>query len=253
MKRLTAAGFVLSVSILTGSTDFAAAQMTMAENTMFVAQLDAKQVVGGSSSKATGTGAFLIDGKKRTLAYSLTYEGLSSGRAGRIALYNFGRGKNGGTVRDLCGGDAKPCPEVASATIAGRFESGDGRPLDNQLLGEFASERVYVEIIGGDGKPEIRGQLEPNTAMVMVMNYTVNLTPAAGTMRPRGLLSSAKRICPGGRWRCSTLPRWPAHPARRPTRRWSAARHPRSAPSKPLRRCRGFSSAPRQAARRAAH
>ena len=57
---------------------------------MFVAQLDAKQVVGGSSSKATGTGAFLIDGKKRTLAYSLTYEGLSSGRAGRIALYNFG-------------------------------------------------------------------------------------------------------------------------------------------------------------------
>ena len=93
MKRLTAAGFVLSVLILTGSTEFAAAQMTMAENTMFVAQLDAKQVVGGSSSKATGTGAFLIDGKKRTLAYSLTYEGLSSGRAGRIALYNFGRGK----------------------------------------------------------------------------------------------------------------------------------------------------------------
>ena len=49
MKRLIAAGFVLSVSILTGSTDFAAAQMTMAENTMFVAQLDAKQVVGGSA------------------------------------------------------------------------------------------------------------------------------------------------------------------------------------------------------------
>ena len=200
MKRLTAAGFVLSVLILTGSTDFAAAQMTMAENTMFVAQLDAKQVVGGSSSKATGTGAFLIDGKKRTLAYSLTYEGLSSGRAGRIALYNFGRGKNGGMVRDLCGGDAKPCPEVASATIAGRFESGDGRPLDNQLLGEFASERVYVEIIGGDGKPEIRGQLEPNTAMVMVMNYTVNLTPAAGTeSKGTGTAVVSETHLPGGK------------------------------------------------------
>ena len=38
--------------------------MTMAENTMFVAQLDAKQVVGGSSSKATGTGAFLIKSER---------------------------------------------------------------------------------------------------------------------------------------------------------------------------------------------
>ena len=111
MKRLTAAGFVLSVLILTGSTEFAAAQMNMAENAMFVAQLDAKQVVGGSSSNATGTGAFLLDGAHKTLAYNLTYEGLSSGGAKSIALYNFGRGKNGEMVRDLCGGDAKPCPK----------------------------------------------------------------------------------------------------------------------------------------------
>lgn len=147
---------------------------------MLVAQLDAKQVVGGSPSKATGTGAFLLDGKKRTLAFSLTYEGLSSGRASRVSLYNFGRGKNGGMVRDLCGGDATPCPGGASATISGFFEGSDVR-LDNKLLSEFASERVYVEVMGATGKPEIRGQLEPNNAMVMVSNYTVDLKPAAGT------------------------------------------------------------------------
>src|SRR5205814_3870836 len=64
---------------------------------------------------------------------------------------------------------------------SGRFESGDGRAIDNKLLGEFGSERVYVEIIGADGKPEIRGQLSPNQAMVTVANYTVSLAPAAGT------------------------------------------------------------------------
>ena len=181
MKRLIAGGLYLAAPILIGSPQFAAAQMHMAMTTLLVAQLDAKQVVGGSASTATGTGAFLLDAAHKTLAYNLTYEGLSSDGAKSIALHNFGSGKNGETIKVLCGGDAKPCPKSASATISGRFESGDGSAIDNKLLGEFGSERVYVEIVGADGKPEIRGQLSPNQAMVMVSNYTVNLAPAAGT------------------------------------------------------------------------
>jgi hypothetical protein len=115
------------------------------------------------------------------LTFDLTYEGLASGSPKSIALYNFGQGKNGEQVKVLCGPDGKPCPNAASATLSGRIERSDGRELDNNLLGEFASERIYVEITGADGKPEIRGQLSPNSAMVMVSNYTVNLAPAEGT------------------------------------------------------------------------
>ncbi|HEY1475231.1 MAG TPA: CHRD domain-containing protein [Pseudolabrys sp.] len=182
MKKLAAGGLLMATPILVGSAIFAAAQMNhMAMTTMFVAQLDAKQVVGGSASTATGTGAFLIDAKKRTMAYKLTYEGLASDGAKSIALYNFGSGKDGKMVQVLCGETAQPCPKAASATLSGHFEGSDARVLDYGTLGEFASERIYVEIVAADGKPEIRGQLSPNQAMVMVSNYTVDLKPAAGT------------------------------------------------------------------------
>ncbi|MEJ0075855.1 MAG: CHRD domain-containing protein [Alphaproteobacteria bacterium] len=183
MRRFTG-GLVLAIPVLIGSADFAAAQhtgMKMGTNTLFLAQLDAKQVVGGSASTATGTGAFLVDRAQRTLAYNLTYEGLASGGAKSIAIHNFGQGKNGEVVKTICGADAKACPNGPSATVAGRLEEREGRPLDNNLLGEFASERTYVEIVGNDGKAEIRGQLSPNSAMVKVTNYTVNLAPAEGT------------------------------------------------------------------------
>src|SRR5258707_9869299 len=90
MKKATACGFLLASAALVGPVDFAAAQhagMKMAKNTLLVAQLDAKQVVGGSSSTATGTGAFLLDAAQRTLMFNLTYEGLASGSAKSIALY----------------------------------------------------------------------------------------------------------------------------------------------------------------------
>jgi hypothetical protein len=184
MKKFMDFGFLSAIAVLIGSSNFAAGQhagMKTATNTLLVAQLDAKQVVGGSASSATGTGAFLLDRVQRTLAYNLTYEGLASGSAKSIALYNFGRGKNGDAAKVICGGDTKPCPKGPSATISGRFEQSEGRPLDNKMLGEFGSERVYVEIVGSDGQAEIRGQLAPNSAMVMVSNYVVNLTPSEGT------------------------------------------------------------------------
>ena len=81
----------------------------------------------------------------------------------------------------LCGAGTQPCPNGTSASISGRFENADGRALDNTLIGELDSERVYVEIVGGNGKPEIRGQLAPNGAMVKVANYVAHLAPAAGS------------------------------------------------------------------------
>lgn len=184
MKRLVGCGLLLTAATLVASVEIAMAQHAhggmKTTNVLFAAQLDAKQVVGGSASTATGTGAFLIDRTQRSIAYNLTYEGLGSGGAKSIALHNFGAGKNGEVVKVICGGDASPCPAGASATITGRIDRDIGRPFDNNLSGEFASERIYVEIVGTDGKPEIRGQLAANSAMVMVMNYVANLTPVDG-------------------------------------------------------------------------
>lgn len=187
MRQSVAPSLVLTFAFLIGSVHFAASQdssmnmpggMAMAANTLFVAQLDAKQVVGGSPSSATGTGAFVLD-RKHALQFNLTYQGLDTA-AKSIALYNFGKGKNGEAVKVLCGPGAQPCPTGNAATISGSFERGDSRAIDNALVGEFDSGRIYVEIAGSDGKPQIRGQLGFNNAMVMVANYTVNLTPIPG-------------------------------------------------------------------------
>lgn len=203
MKKATACGFLLALAALIGPANFAAAQhagMKMSETTLLVARLDAKQVVGGSASSATGTGAFLLDPAQQTLAYDLTYQGLEAGGAKSIALHNFGAGKNGEMVKVLCGLDAPPCPADPSATITGRFERDDKRPLDSDLKGEFFSQRIYVEIVGGDGKPEVRGQLAPNIAMVTVSNYTARLAPAEGAdSKGSGTAIVSEAHLPGGK------------------------------------------------------
>jgi hypothetical protein len=205
MKNFAGCRLLLVTAILIGSTNFAEAQnagvgMAMPTNTLLVAQLDAKQVAGPSSSSATGTGAFLLDPVQHTLDYSLTYQGLEAGGAKSIALYNFGKGKNGEEVKKLCGAGAQPCPNSTSATISGRFERGDGRELDNNLIGEFDSERVYAEIVGGNDKPEIRGQLAPNGAMVMVKNYVAHLAPIEGShSKGSGTAIVSETYLPGGK------------------------------------------------------
>jgi hypothetical protein len=162
-----------------------AARMPMPANTLLLAQLDAKQVVGGSASAATGTGAFLLDPARHSLSYNLTYQGLQNGPPKSIALYNFGRGGNGKMLAALCGAGTQQCPASASATISGRVENAE-RTLDNAMIGEFDSERVYVEISGGNGEPEIRGQLGANAAMVRFSDYTARLAAANGTASSSG-------------------------------------------------------------------
>jgi hypothetical protein len=189
---------LISSSILATAQN-AGAGMAMPSNTLLVAQLDAKQVVGGSSSRGTGTGAFQLDPVQHTLAYRLTYEGLQTGPK-LIALYNFGKGKNGEVVHILCGADAESCPNSKSATISGYFKGGDGRALNNHLIGEFDSQRVYIEVIGGNGEREIRGQLAPNGAMVPVANYVAHLTAAKGSdSRGTGTAILSEIYLPGGK------------------------------------------------------
>lgn len=174
--------------------------MAMPATTLLAAQLDAAQVVDGSASHASGTGAFLLDPAARTLGFQLTYEGLEHGPASRIALHNFGKGRNGETVRVLCGAGAPACPASPSATIVADATTDNAKPLDNTLIGEFDSERVYVEIVGGDGKPEIRGQLAPNGAMVMVTNYVAHLAPDAGVdSKGSGTAIVSETHLPGGK------------------------------------------------------
>jgi hypothetical protein len=203
MKTLAGFGLFLALANLIASSHPAAAQgpaMAMPASTLLVAQLDSQQVVGGSSSQATGTGAFLLDPVQHTLAYSLTYQGLQAGPPKSIALSNFGKGKNGEVVRILCGADARPCPSSNSATISGRFERNDGRELDNRLLGEFDSQRVYVEVIGGNDQREIRGQLAPNGAMVQVANFVAHLTSRKGSdSKGTGTAVLSEIYLPGGK------------------------------------------------------
>jgi len=147
---------------------------------LFLAQLEAAKVVPPGTSSATATGAFVVDPSKRSVVYELTFHGLESGSPRSIALHNFGAGGTGAVIYTICGGADRPCPGLASASVAGVWD-GQGRPeLDARLLGELASARVYVEIVGGDGKAEIRGQLEPNGAMVPVKNFVAHLAPAPG-------------------------------------------------------------------------
>jgi hypothetical protein len=152
----------------------------LGHKTLLLAQLDGEQVAGGSDSKATGTGVFQIDPVSRMFEYRLTYNGLERGSPQSIVLYNFGRGKSGEPVYVLCGSTNAPCPKGTSNTIAKKIKRNEGPKIDNNLLGEFLSERVYVEIVGGDGTPEIRGQLAPNSTMATFKNYVADLSPRGG-------------------------------------------------------------------------
>jgi hypothetical protein len=204
MRRIAACNILLALAIFIGATELAGAQnthmgMAMARTTLLVAQLDARQVVGGGKSSATGTGTFLLDPSARTLNYNLTYQGLESGGAKSIALRNFGKGGVGEVIKTICSSDAEHCPSGAGATLTGALDSG-GRPLENSLIGEFDSGRVYVEIVGADGKPEIRGQLGPNTAMVMVMSFVAHLAPIEGSdSKGAGTAIVSETYLPGGK------------------------------------------------------
>lgn len=148
---------------------------THAASTLFVAQADGAKTVPPSGSAASATGVFVVDPARRSVAYDLTYQGLEHGGPKTIALYNFGPGRNGRMVHALCGEGAPACPDAASGNIRGTWDGQ--RQIDNRLLGEIANSRLYVQIDGGDGRPEVRAQLEPNGAMVPIRNYVAHLTP----------------------------------------------------------------------------
>ena len=123
----------------------------------------------------------------------------SSGGPKSIALRNFGKGGDGEVIKTICGPEAERCPSGAGATLSGAFDSS-GRSLENSLIGEFDSGRVYVEIVGANGKPEIRGQLGPNTAMVMVMSYVAHLAPIEGSQsKGAGTAVVSETYLPGGK------------------------------------------------------
>jgi hypothetical protein len=173
--------------------------MEMPTNTLFLAHLDADQVVSKSNSSATGTGVFLVDPVQRTLQYRLTYDGLEAGGARSIALYNFAAGENGKAIAGLCG-ENNPCPRDRFGTISGRFALPAPSEPDDNIVSEFNSERVYVEIVGGDGRPEIRGQLAPNSAMVPIANFVADIAPLDRTgSKGSGTAVMSETYLPGGK------------------------------------------------------
>lgn len=175
MRALTFVAVLMSASMALAQSSHRP-RMHSSGPTLFIAQATGGAVVPPQASKATATAAIIVDRAKGSISYDITFNGLERGAASRIGLYNFGAGKNGGTVLLLCGGDGAPaCPRRPSARIA-----ADQRKfrMSNALFTEFITRRVYLQIDGGDGRPEIRGQLAFNDAMVPTRNYLAHLVPA---------------------------------------------------------------------------
>ena len=200
MKRMTALVAAAFLAVASGGASAQNAAMSaMPMNTLFVAQLDGAHVVGKSASLAVATGAFLLAPRHHSLSYHLTYQGLEAGGPRSIALYHFGAGGNGRQIEILCGAGPQRCPSGAAATIVGALGNDRGA-LDNTMIGEFDSGRVYVEIVGGDGKPEIRGQLGANPAMVRVANFVAQLAPVRGSSsHGSGTAVVSETLLPGGK------------------------------------------------------
>jgi hypothetical protein len=137
------------------------AGMEMPEQTLLLANLDASQVVKKSDSPASGTATFLINTVTRTLTYQLSYEGLDVRGARSITVRNFAAGQDGEVIAVICD-ERKPCPKTTSTSLSGRLAPATTkRPFDPDLIGEFLSERVYVEVVDARGNAAIRGQLSP--------------------------------------------------------------------------------------------
>jgi CHRD domain len=149
---------------------------------LFVAAATGNQVVPPNTSSASATGAFLVDATERRVTYELTYHGLENGPPQRIELHNFGAGGNGPRVYTLCGDDGAACPKAVSGNITGSWDqtSKNATQLDTKMLGEFASARIYIEVVGGNERAEIRAQLEPNGAMIPVRNFVAHLASTRG-------------------------------------------------------------------------
>jgi len=172
--------------------------MHMGGAVLFLGRADADQVVPRQASAATATAAIIVDLRRAQLRYDLTFNGLERGGASRIALFNFGAGGNGTTVAILCGGgDAPACPAGGGARLAG---TSDIRRWSGPLLSEFASGRIYVQVDGGDGRPEIRGQLAANMGMVPSRAYVARLTPGSQPgATGEGTAVLSETFLPGGR------------------------------------------------------
>jgi hypothetical protein len=163
---------------------------------LFLVEASADQLPDRDSrSSATATAAVVVDKGGRGLRYDLTYHGLERGPPGRIALYNFARGGVGRTIVILCGAGDRACPARPSARLAGELAEFS---LPGELLSEFASGRIYLQIDGGDGKPEIRGQLETNGAMVASRNYIAQLAPTGSQAGGEGTAVISETYLPDG-------------------------------------------------------
>lgn len=141
---------------------------------LFLARASGAQVVPRQATAASATATLILDFRRRQIRYEITYSGLGRGPATRIALYNFDTGGNGEQVAVLCGRGARACPGGSGARMSGTLPT---RRWGGPLLAELASGRIYVQVDGG-GRPEIRGQLAANMAMVPSRTYLARLAPS---------------------------------------------------------------------------
>src|SRR4051795_7355847 len=117
------------------------ADHVMPKQTLFTVRAVPEEVVKrtATATKASATGAFVIAPDAKLVSYRVTWNALR-GSAARVDLHNFGRGREGKVVQELCGRRTRPCPAGRGATIEGNWE------IPPKLVQEFASERIYLDI-----------------------------------------------------------------------------------------------------------
>jgi hypothetical protein len=148
----------------------------MPMRTLFTARVSSDEVVPPAArSDAAATGAFTISADARSVVYRLTWDGLRSEKISTIDVHDFGRGKAGASVFQLCGGDAGACPQQKGGTVEGTWS------IPQPLTRELGVERLYVDIhtsaaTGG----EIRGQILPLPWMVHSEQFVAALRRNAG-------------------------------------------------------------------------
>jgi hypothetical protein len=154
----------------------------MPMRTLFTARASADEVVPPAArSDASATGAFTISADARSVAYRLTWDGLRSEKISTIDVHDFGRGKVGASVFQLCGGRLGDCPQQRGGTVEGTW------PIPQQLTRELGVERLYVDIhtsaaTGG----EIRGQILPLPWMVHSEQFVAAMRRKAGDVPGNG-------------------------------------------------------------------
>jgi hypothetical protein len=169
--RRTRIAITLATMVVVGTVVGAAVSATAARTQVMFpikAAINGYQEVPPISTTGSGTFTATVDTGAQTIAYTLSYSGLSSPVS--FAHIHFGQTSvNGGIVAFLCGGGGKPACPATSGSISGTITAADITAVATQGIaaGEFGEvvaaigrRATYVNVHTANfPSGEMRGQV----------------------------------------------------------------------------------------------